>query len=69
MSAENDSIIARILARFVDRIGSTRFSDEDRSLVRQHMLDAIAAAFIGCRGKAFNDLARLCQKIDRKSVV
>jgi len=62
---QNEKALSYILARLVDRIWSTRFSDEDRSLVRQHMLDAIAAAFIGCRGKAFFDLIKLCPKVSK----
>ena len=55
--------VAYYLAQLIHRIRSTCFSDEDRSIVRQHLLDAIAAAFIGCRGKAFEDLTRLCSMV------
>jgi 2-methylcitrate dehydratase PrpD len=53
---------SRYLAGLVHRIGATRFGDEDRLVVRQHLLDAIAAAFFGCREKPFADLARLCPR-------
>jgi len=59
--------MAHYLARLIHRIGATTFSEEDRSIVRQHMLDAIAAAFIGCRSEAFKDLARLCPKVKEGS--
>jgi len=50
------------LARLTHHIGATQFAEDDRRLVRQHLLDALAAAFIGCRGKAFDDLIRLCPR-------
>jgi 2-methylcitrate dehydratase PrpD len=52
--------VAEYLAGLAATIGNRNFSDEDRSIVRQHMLDAIAAAFIGCRVRAFKALTRLC---------
>ncbi len=51
------------LARLTHQIGATRFAKDDCLLVRQHLLDALAAACIGCRGKAFDDLIRLCPRI------
>jgi len=60
--------MASYLARLIDRIGSTPFSDGDRAMVRQHMLDAVAAAFIGCRSKVFQDLTQLCSKDSKGSV-
>jgi len=65
VSTQHEGGIALYLARLVDRIGSTQFFDEDRAIVRQHMLDAIAAAFIGCRGKAFDDLTKLCPRVSK----
>jgi 2-methylcitrate dehydratase PrpD len=44
----------------VNEIRETPQSDEDRVLVRQHLLDAIASAFVGVRTAAFHDLAALC---------
>jgi 2-methylcitrate dehydratase PrpD len=61
-SAEN-STIASYLAGLVGRIGSTEFPGQDRIVVRQHLLDAFASAWIGCRNKVFKDLAQVCQKI------
>jgi 2-methylcitrate dehydratase PrpD len=60
---ERNSIAAHYLARLVHQIAASRFSDEDRVIVRQHMLDAIAAAFIGCRSNVFHDLTKLCARI------
>ncbi len=60
--------MASYLVRLIDRIGSTPFSDGDRATVRQHMLDAIAAAFIGCRSKVFQDLRQLCPKVSNGCV-
>jgi 2-methylcitrate dehydratase PrpD len=68
VSAEKNSCIAQHLAGLIERIGLTYFSDEDRATVRQHMLDAIAAAFIGCRSKVFQDLTQFCPTIPRGSI-
>lgn len=62
MSAPTESKIVSFLAQLIDQIRSTPFSKEDRSIVRQHLLDAIASAFIGCRRASFQDLAKLCSK-------
>ena len=62
MSNQPGSGIAFYLAQQVERIRSIRFSDEDRLLIRQHLLDAIASAFIGCRSPAFQSLTRLCPR-------
>jgi 2-methylcitrate dehydratase PrpD len=59
MSSQPESGIAFYLAKQVEQIQSIRFSREDRLLIRQHLLDAIASAFIGCRNPAFQSLARL----------
>ena len=53
---------SRYLSSLVHRIGSTRFEGADCLVIRQHLLDAIAAAFLGCREKPFSDLARLCPR-------
>lgn len=63
--AEKNSAIAQYLAGLIERIGLTYFPDEDRATVRQHMLDAIAAAFIGCRSKVFQDLTQFCPTIPK----
>ncbi|MGD9045968.1 MAG: MmgE/PrpD family protein [Desulfobacterales bacterium] len=52
--------VAEYLAELAATIGKRTYSDEDLSKVRQHLLDAIAAAFIGCRGAAFKALTQLC---------
>jgi 2-methylcitrate dehydratase PrpD len=63
MSTDLESQIADYLKTLVDRIRSIALSKEDRAIVRQHLLDAIASAFIGCRGKVFEDLIKLCPRI------
>jgi 2-methylcitrate dehydratase PrpD len=63
MMRDPEQAVAGYLAGLTTTIGKTTFSDEDRLLVRQHMLDAMASAFIGCRGRAFQDLAKSCSKI------
>ncbi len=63
MSHDQEPGIGFQLAKLVQQIGSTRFSSADRSTVRQHLLDGVGAAFIGCRGKAFEDLAALCPRV------
>ena len=68
MSAEKNSYIAQYLAGLIERIGLTYFPDEDRATVRQHMLDAIAAAFIGRRSKVFQDLTQFCPTIPKGSI-
>ena len=65
MSERYNSSIALYLAQLLQQIRSTRFSDKDRRIIRQHMLDAFAAAFIGSRGKVFQDLTQLCPKISK----
>jgi len=67
MSKKNDSSIAFYLAQLLQQIRSTRLLDKDRRIVRQHMLDAIASAFIGFRNKVFQDLTQLCPKISKGS--
>jgi len=62
-SSKKNSGIAHYLARLVHQIGTTPFSDEDRAIVRQHLLDAIAAAFIGARSRTFDGLTRLCPRV------
>jgi 2-methylcitrate dehydratase PrpD len=61
-STQHESGIAFYLAQQVERIRSVRFSREDRLLIRQHLLDAIASAFIGSRNPAFQSLTRLCPR-------
>ncbi|NWG02623.1 MAG: MmgE/PrpD family protein [Syntrophaceae bacterium] len=63
MSKKEDSSIALCLAQLIQRMRSTRVSVQDRRIVRQHMLDAIASAFVGIRNKVFQDLTQLCPKV------
>jgi 2-methylcitrate dehydratase PrpD len=68
VSVQKNPGFAQYLAGLIERIGLTYFSDEDRATVRQHMLDAIAAAFIGCRSKVFQDLTQFCPTIPKGSI-
>jgi 2-methylcitrate dehydratase PrpD len=61
---EKKRTIADYLARLVHQIGATSLSGDDCSIVRRHMLDAIASAFVGCRSSAFRDLADQCSSIE-----
>jgi len=65
MAIDHETGMAHYLARLIGQIGTVAFPDKDRTIVRQHMLDAIAAGFIGCRSEAFSDLAKLCAKLKR----
>lgn len=51
---------APYLARLTRQIASSSLSDECRATARQHLLDALACASIGCRLAAFRGLAALC---------
>ncbi len=66
MSEQYKSSIALYLSELVEQIRSTPFTDEDRRIIRQHMLDAFAAAFIGSRSKVFEDLTQLCPKTSKR---
>jgi 2-methylcitrate dehydratase PrpD len=68
MSERYNSSTALYLAQLLQQIRSTRFSDKDRRIIRQHMLDAIASAFIGFRSKVFQDLTQWCPKISKGDV-
>jgi len=59
MMRNPEQSVAGYLADLTTTIGRTTLSDEDRLLVRQHMLDAVACAFIGCRSRVFEDMTRL----------
>ena len=60
MTFDRKEALSSFLAEQILRIGESPLSDEDRSVARQHLLDAIASAFIGCRGGAFQSLTALC---------
>jgi 2-methylcitrate dehydratase PrpD len=68
MATEYHPGIAYYLANLVDQVGSSRLLEEDGAIVRQHMFDAIAAAFIGCRSKVFHNLIRSCPKVSKGRV-
>lgn len=68
MSERYNSSTALYLAQLLQQIRSTRFSDKDRRIIRQHMLDAMASAFIGFRSKVFQDLTQWCPKISKGDV-
>jgi len=68
MSERYDSSTALYLTQLLQQIRSTRFSNKDRRTIRQHMLDAMAAAFIGFRSKVFQDLTQLCPRISKGGV-
>ncbi len=68
MESARNSTIASYLAGLVDRIGTTPFPDQDRRIIRQHLLDAFASAWIGCRNKVFQDLVQVCPKIPKGSI-
>jgi 2-methylcitrate dehydratase PrpD len=55
MSSENDTL-AKYLAKLVLTIRDAQIQDADRGVVRQHLLDGIASALVGCRAKLFADL-------------
>lgn len=52
----NPKNLAQQLAEHVVNIASTQVSAQVAVKVRQHLVDGIASAFIGCRGKIFRDL-------------
>lgn len=60
MVVHDGKTVARYLAELVDYISRTSFSEKERSIVHKHMLDAIGAAFIGCRLEMFQDFIHLC---------
>src|SRR3972149_11518335 len=63
MASTENSTIASYLAALVNRIGVTQIPDQDRMIVRQHLLDAFASAWIGYRSQVFQDLAQVCPEI------
>ncbi len=68
MTVKKNDTIAMYLAQRVQQIGSASLSEDDRSVVRQHMLDAIASAFVGCRSETFRDLVGQCLTCEDGSV-
>lgn len=65
MAIDPETGMARYLAEQIGRIRNTQLSDEVRTMARQHMLDAIASAFIGCRNPVFVNLVKLSPKVKK----
>jgi 2-methylcitrate dehydratase PrpD len=63
VGTQRESGMAFYLAQLIEQIRSIRFSNEDRWLIRQHLLDTIASAFIGFRSPAFQGLSSLCPRV------
>ena len=59
MGADQDTPLSRYLAELVLGLREARLSEADRLVVRQHLLDSLASAFVGCRSPEFRDLAGL----------
>jgi len=58
MTDNNKSGLVYHLAQIILRIKSSALSKKDISIVRQHLLDSIASAFIGCRSDVFAELLK-----------
>jgi 2-methylcitrate dehydratase PrpD len=63
MNAQDPSALSYALAQLVERIQSARLEGGFRRSIRQHLLDALASAFIGFRSPTFHNLARLCPRV------
>jgi len=59
MTAELDTSLSHYLAQLVLAIRDAGLTENDRGKVRQHLLDSLASAFVGCRSKEFKDLVGL----------
>jgi len=59
-SGRGESDMSGYLAGLAHSIAASSLEGELCREVRRHLLDAAAAALLGSRGKAFEDLARLC---------
>jgi len=55
-----ENSMSDFLARLVLEIGAGALSEDDIRCVRQHVLDGLASAFIGCRSETFKALEKLC---------
>jgi len=60
--------MAYYLAKLTSQIGSKSPSEEACSLIRQHILDAVASAFIGCKKETFVNLCNLAPKLEKGCV-
>ena len=67
-STEQKEGLAYYLAQLTSEIGSKSLSEEACSLIRQHILDAVASAFIGFRKETFVNLCNLAHKVEKGSV-
>jgi 2-methylcitrate dehydratase PrpD len=67
-STEKKEGLAYYLAQLTSQIGLKPLSEEARSLISQHILDAVASAFIGCRKETFVNLCNLAPKVEKGSV-
>jgi len=63
MVSQDPSAISCYLAERINRIRSAQFADEFRLIIRQHLLDALASAFIGFRSSTFQNLVGLCPRV------
>lgn len=59
--------ISYYLSQIIEEAKSKYLSLEDRIIIRQHLLDAIACAFIGRRGRLFKDFLRICKNVSEGS--
>lgn len=62
MQTNPEAGLASYLSGLVLAIGSTEFSAKEVSKIRQHLLDALAAAFVGCRNETFRSLVESCSR-------
>ncbi len=67
MAAEQGKLMADYLAKLVLEIRQAPLSALDRAIVRQHLFDSVASAFIGARSSIFRDLVSLTPLSDSKS--
>ena len=64
-STEPKEKMAYYLAKLTSQIGLKTPSEEACSLIRQHILDSIASAFIGCRNETFVHLCNLAPNLEK----
>lgn len=60
MAMQQNTEVSLYLANLVNQIRSSSLSHEERVIVRRHILDSIATAYIGCRNAIFHDMVALC---------
>ena len=56
MAYLEEKVLSRQLAQQVLEVRQAGLSDQDRYLIRQHLLDSLASALVGCRSAEFRDL-------------